>query len=113
MVILCEVGDEDDAGGEVQGAMPGSVEKVHDLKEEVVITKHGKPMARLVPLKTKPDNLFGAMRGQIEILGDLVAPITEPHEWNDSIFPEENVPDTFRKKNSQKALGRGKNAHAR
>jgi antitoxin (DNA-binding transcriptional repressor) of toxin-antitoxin stability system len=66
------------------------IDDVHDLKEEVVITKHGKPMAKLIPIKKEPDDIFGAMRGQIEILGDLVEPITEPDEWDDEIFPPQN-----------------------
>lgn len=89
------------------------IDDVHDLKEEVVITKHGKPMAKLVPVRKKTESLFGAMRGQIEILGDLVAPITEPHEWSDSIFPEEDVSDPSRSKRSLRAAGKTKSTSDR
>ena len=66
------------------------IDDVHDNREEVIITKHGKPMARLVPLEdaqTRPKSLFGAMRGQFEIVGDIVGPIVDPEEWDDEIFP--------------------------
>ncbi len=35
----------------------------------VVITKHGKPVAKLVPVTT--DDLFGALRGSARIVGDI------------------------------------------
>ena len=66
------------------------IDDVHDKHEEVIITKHGKPMARLVPLhdaETKSTSLFGSMRGQIEIVGDVVGPIVDPEDWDDEIFP--------------------------
>lgn len=66
------------------------IDDVHDKHEEVIITKHGKPMARLVPLEdasSSPKNLFGAMRGQFKIVGDIVGPIVDPDEWDDEIFP--------------------------
>jgi prevent-host-death family protein len=68
------------------------IDEVHNRHEEVIITKHGKPMARLVPLDEKPESLLGSMRGQFEILGDLVEPITEPGEWDDEIFPLQHRP---------------------
>jgi antitoxin (DNA-binding transcriptional repressor) of toxin-antitoxin stability system len=66
------------------------IDEVHNRREEVVITKYGTPMARLVPVLDKPKSIFGFMRGQFEILGDLVKPITEPEEWDDEIFPPED-----------------------
>ena len=33
------------------------IDEVHNRREEVVITKHGKPMARLVPLEPEENNL--------------------------------------------------------
>lgn len=37
----------------------------------VVITKHGKPVAKLVPVTTGDSNLFGALRGSARIVGDI------------------------------------------
>ena len=44
---------------------------------EYVITKRGKPVARLVPIEPvqKRKSTFGCMKGTIEILGDIIAPI--------------------------------------
>lgn len=40
----------------------------------LVITKRGKPVAQLVQMETERPSLFGRMRGEIEILGDIVSP---------------------------------------
>lgn len=41
---------------------------------EIIITKNGRPISRLVPYREKPKSLFGIDRGRIEILGDIIAP---------------------------------------
>jgi prevent-host-death family protein len=49
------------------------MDRVARSREPIVITKRGKPIAKLVPAdpeKTKP--LFGYMAGTVEILGDIV-----------------------------------------
>ncbi|MBB6143954.1 prevent-host-death family protein [Silvibacterium bohemicum] len=66
------------------------IDEVHERGEEVVITKHGKPMARLVPLtenQEKPDDIFGFMLGKGRITGDIVSPIFKEEEWDEDVFP--------------------------
>ena len=46
----------------------------------IVITKHGRPLTRLVPYREKPSSLWGLHSDRVEILGDLVAPLDEPWE---------------------------------
>lgn len=47
--------------------------------EELIITKRGRPIAKLVPVR--PDRaLFGAMAGTVTRQGDIVSPIGEPWE---------------------------------
>ena len=41
--------------------------------EGVVITKHGKPVARLLPFQRKTSSLIGSLRGKIRIKGDLLS----------------------------------------
>ena len=57
------------------------IDEVHNRREEVVITKHGKPMARLVPLSEDPESIFGFMQGKGKIVGDIVSPIFPEDEW--------------------------------
>ena len=52
------------------------MDRVAEGHEEIVITKRGKPIAKLVPVEDKPwAPLFGSMRGTAETLGDVIAPI--------------------------------------
>ena len=45
--------------------------------EELVIAKAGKPMARLVPIKTTPARKPGFLKGKIRIAADFDAPLPE------------------------------------
>ena len=54
--------------------------------EEIVITKNGKPTARLVPYRERPKTLFGIDRGKLEILGDIISPIDV--EWEAESNPD-------------------------
>lgn len=45
----------------------------------VVVTKRGKPVARVVPMVNRPERIVGAMKGEIEIRGDIVSPLRV--EW--------------------------------
>lgn len=55
-----------------------------DLVQEkhisIVITKHGTPVAKLVPLDETTINLFGALKGSMRIVGDIIAPIDD--KWD-------------------------------
>lgn len=41
--------------------------------EGIIITKHGKPVARLVPIQTESTALIGSLAGKIQVHGDLLA----------------------------------------
>lgn len=49
--------------------------------ETIIITKHGKPVAKLVPVNAEQDEIFGFMKGEIAITGDIVRPIISASEW--------------------------------
>lgn len=56
------------------------MDEVAATSETVVITKHGVPVAELVPAKRRPESLFGAMKGSVVYMGDLVSSIDEKWE---------------------------------
>ena len=56
------------------------MDEVAETGETVLITKNGVPVAELVPIKHRPDTLFGALEGSVTILGDIIAPIDV--EWD-------------------------------
>ena len=55
------------------------MDKVADSGEEIVITKNGRPVSRLVPYREKPKSLFGIDKGRIKLLGDIIKPVDV--EW--------------------------------
>jgi len=59
------------------------MDEVQAKRVTVVITKHGKPVAKLVPVESKKDDIFGFLRGKIKITGDIVSPALTPEEWGD------------------------------
>lgn len=48
--------------------------------DPIVITKHGVPVAKLVPFEEKRISLVGSMRGTVLSYSDLVSPINV--KWN-------------------------------
>jgi prevent-host-death family protein len=37
----------------------------------IVITKHGKPVARLIPIESDCAGLIGSMKGKVRVKGDI------------------------------------------
>jgi prevent-host-death family protein len=60
------------------------MDEVQSKREAVIITKRGKPVAKLVPVdKKEKDDIFGFFKGKIKVTGDIVAPALTPEEWGD------------------------------
>ena len=56
------------------------IDEVSRTHQVIIITKRGKPVARLVPLEEeKPRNLYGFFAGHVVEEGDIVSPTGE--EW--------------------------------
>lgn len=53
------------------------LDDVQQNRREVVITKRGKPVARLAPITDEPLKVWGRMKGSGIICGDIVGPIGE------------------------------------
>jgi prevent-host-death family protein len=67
------------AAGEFKAKCLKLLDEVAEKRETLVITKHGKPVAQLVPMPPH-ESLFGSMKGSGEILGDIISPIDV--EWD-------------------------------
>ena len=59
------------------------MDEVKKKRETIVITKHGKPVVKIVPVKQEKDEIYGFHKGKVKILGDIVGPILTPEEWGD------------------------------
>ena len=51
------------------------MDRVNVKKVEFVVTKHGKPVAKLVPADNAIPELFGFLAGSVTYHGDIVAPL--------------------------------------
>jgi prevent-host-death family protein len=59
------------------------MDEVAQQRRPIVITKRGKPVAKLVPVQPVEKgstDLFGRMAGSIKICGDIISPI-DADEW--------------------------------
>ncbi len=64
--------------GEFKAKCLKLLDEVAEKRGTLVITKHGKPVAQVVPLPGDSDP-FGRMKGSGKIVGDIVAPLDV--EW--------------------------------
>jgi prevent-host-death family protein len=67
--------------GEFKAQCLAVMDQVLQSGEPVLITKHGKPVAKLVPADNQADDLFGYMAGKVKIVGDIVGPVTPLEDW--------------------------------
>ena len=59
------------------------MDEVQQKRQAVVITKRGKPVAKLIPVETAEDEIFGFFQGKGKITGDVVAPALTLREWGE------------------------------
>jgi len=51
------------------------MDEVAETGEPIVITKNGRPLAKLAPLSRGQRSILGLHKDQIQILGDIISPI--------------------------------------
>jgi prevent-host-death family protein len=56
------------------------IERVQQTREEIVVTKYGRPVAKLVAFQEGKAPLFGFLEGSVTIHGDIIAPLDE--QWD-------------------------------
>ena len=59
------------------------LERVRRTGKPVVVTRHGEPVAEIVPPSPERGrrDWLGAMRGTARVVGDIVSPASDPDEW--------------------------------
>jgi prevent-host-death family protein len=88
--------------GEFKAKCLAVMDEVKASGQEVIVTKHGKPVARLAPLegqvqKESPEAIFGCLSGIATIVGDpdaWIEPLIPAEDWDHlkpdwSLFPSE------------------------
>lgn len=66
--------------GEFKNRCLALMDEVAETGEEILITKHGKPVSRLVPVRERKP-LLGMFRDQIRITGDIISPVVPAEDW--------------------------------
>ena len=72
------------AAGSFKAKCLAVMDEVHTKREAVVITKHGKAVAKLVPVNTEVDEIYNFLAGKGAITGDVVSPAISMEEWGES-----------------------------
>lgn len=67
--------------GEFKARCLRVMEDVKAYRTSVVITKKGRPVAKLVPADEPTTDVFGCMAGTAEIMGDVEAPVVPVRAW--------------------------------
>jgi prevent-host-death family protein len=57
------------------------MDEVRAKRETVLITKHGKPVAKLVPADKSADDIYNFLAGKGAIAGDIIAPALSDEDW--------------------------------
>ena len=58
------------------------LDRVAQTREPILITRRGIPIARIIPPAPTPAaSWLGSMKGSVEIHGDVIAPASEPADW--------------------------------
>jgi len=68
------------AASEFKAKCLALLDEVEQSRKELVITKRGRPVARLLPAEKEFPQIFGRMRGSVKYLGDVISPTGE--KWD-------------------------------
>jgi len=58
------------------------MDDVQSTREPVIITKKGRPVAKLVPAEDLTDDFLGKLSGTMKIVGDITQSIEDPEAWD-------------------------------
>ena len=68
--------------GEFKARCLRVMEEVKKYRTPVMITKKGRPVAKLVPPDAPATDVFGCMAGSARIVGDIEAPVVAAATWS-------------------------------
>jgi prevent-host-death family protein len=67
--------------GEFKSRCLAIMDSVQKTKESVLITKRGRPVAKLVPAEETSRAFLGRLEGVVKIIGDIESPIEPAEAW--------------------------------
>ena len=64
------------AAGEFKAQCLALLDEVAETGREIIVTKRGKPVAKVVPIEPPK-----SLEGSVTILGDVISPVVDPGDW--------------------------------
>ena len=71
------------AAGSFKARCLAVMDEVQARRETVVITKYGKPVAKLVPIGKDTDEIYNFLGGKGAITGDVLSPTLSSKQWGE------------------------------
>lgn len=69
------------AAGQFKAKCLRIMDEVQQNQEEIVITKRGKPVVKLVPMESNAvPSPLGHLQGTVQVTGDIISPVDESWE---------------------------------
>jgi prevent-host-death family protein len=81
--MIKELGMKKMAAGSFKVHCLAIMDEVQAKRQTIVITKHGKPVAKLVPADQSSDDIYNFLVGKGAITGDVVAPAISGEDWGE------------------------------
>jgi prevent-host-death family protein len=82
-MVVSEVHMKTMAAGSFKAKCLAVMDEVQAKRETVVITKRGKPVAKLVPVNAETDEIYNFMAGKGAVTGDVIAPAISVEDWGE------------------------------
>ena len=66
------------------------MDEVAATGDVLTVTKNGKPVVEIRPVIEKPASIYGALKGSVTIIGDIVSPVEE--DWEEATLEDWDDP---------------------
>ena len=70
--------------GEFKARCLTLMDDVESTREPLLITKRGRPVAKLVPASNGKDDFIGSLKGEFRVVGDIESPAVPTEDWESS-----------------------------
>jgi prevent-host-death family protein len=82
-MLLLEDAMDEVSISEFKAKCIGFINRVNKTKRPIRVTRHGKPLVEIAPVKTEMDRKewIASMQGSAETLGDIISPATDEDDW--------------------------------
>ena len=77
--------------GEFKNRCLALMDEVNETGTEILITKHGRPVSRLVPAVRSAPQMWGRYRDVVRISGDIVSPALPLDAWDAISDPADRI----------------------